>query len=418
MRVSLSLAILAVGQIVANLATQIILLQLLGPGLATDAYVAAQSIPLLLHAVLAVSLQNVWQPRLATATPSIWPIRLGNALGQAGNLFLLSTIVVAATAPFWTGLLFPGFGHQQRAETAQLIQIMSIGALFNGAAAVLVTSGRCINRFIVVDLVPLIVIGAAVAALPLVVPRFGTIGAAWLFSLRSILAFAILWLLMKTPRPRLGRSEDKHEALQHLLPLIGGASFYKLGPLVDRFWSSQSAAGSMTFYTLVQSGLGAAAVVLDRTFSTTVTPDLARRWAEGDRAAFARLYRRAVLRIWLCVALGGATVLLLYSTSVAAIELLFKASASQAEQVFYLALALLGYLGVAAAGNIVVAAFYAMGDTRTPVRIGAYGFVAGVALKSAAFAVYGLLGMAVATSVYYLANFIATLLILERRVDA
>jgi putative peptidoglycan lipid II flippase len=56
------------------------------------------------------------------------------------------------------------------------------------------------------------------------------------------------------------------------------------------------------------------------------------------------------------------------------------------------------------AGQIVAAGFYARGSTSWPVRVGVVGFSFGAVLKIIGFAWLGVVGVALATSVYYVIN--------------
>jgi peptidoglycan biosynthesis protein MviN/MurJ (putative lipid II flippase) len=65
----------------------------------------------------------------------------------------------------------------------------------------------------------------------------------------------------------------------------------------------------------------------------------------------------------------------------------------------------------------VVAAFYAMDDTATPIRIGVVGFLVGLVLKSVGFVMFGVLGLAAGASAYYLLNLAIMAMVLEGRVN-
>jgi len=67
-----------------------------------------------------------------------------------------------------------------------------------------------------------------------------------------------------------------------------------------------------------------------------------------------------------------------------------------------------------AAGQVLSTSFYSTGDTRTPMRIGVIGFTIAILLKLLAFHAFGITGLAIAASVYYLGNMVALLLTLRR----
>jgi putative peptidoglycan lipid II flippase len=76
--------------------------------------------------------------------------------------------------------------------------------------------------------------------------------------------------------------------------------------------------------------------------------------------------------------------------------------------------ALLGMLIGGCLGQITSTAFYAMGDTRTPTKLGVYVFSAYLPAKFASFFFFGLIGMATSISVYYICAVIVQLVVLEQ----
>jgi peptidoglycan biosynthesis protein MviN/MurJ (putative lipid II flippase) len=83
-------------------------------------------------------------------------------------------------------------------------------------------------------------------------------------------------------------------------------------------------------------------------------------------------------------------------------------------ELWWILLLLSGVWVGGAAGQVLATSFYASGDTRTPTRIGVIGFTVAIGLKLLAFWYFGLLGLAVAASLYYLGNTVALLLTLRR----
>ena len=59
--------------------------------------------------------------------------------------------------------------------------------------------------------------------------------------------------------------------------------------------------------------------------------------------------------------------------------------------------------------------FYAQGDTRTPTWLGSLAFTLGIVLKIAMFKLYGVQGLAIAISIYYLFSLCIQLFVLWRR---
>jgi peptidoglycan biosynthesis protein MviN/MurJ (putative lipid II flippase) len=77
-------------------------------------------------------------------------------------------------------------------------------------------------------------------------------------------------------------------------------------------------------------------------------------------------------------------------------------------------LGLIGLLIGGTAGQVTAVAFYAMGDTKTPTMLFVWTFTIYIPIKFLVFLHYGLLGLAIATSVHLIINFLLQLVILER----
>ncbi len=75
--------------------------------------------------------------------------------------------------------------------------------------------------------------------------------------------------------------------------------------------------------------------------------------------------------------------------------------------------ALVGFFIGGAMGQITSTTFYAMGDTRTPTRMSIVTYTLYVPAKVIAFMKYGLMGLAVVTSIYLFVNLIIQILLLE-----
>jgi putative peptidoglycan lipid II flippase len=419
LKLNLSLGAIASLQLAASFALQLIVLAVLGAGIGTDAYVAAQAVPAVIFSVLAVSLQNVWQPKLAVLSGDLvqWRNAQGAAQGQVLMLFGGMAVALIATAPLWVHVLFPGFSDSQAAMTAYMSQILLVAMILNGQAALLTTAQRARDRFLAAEVVSLLATIAAAGALALLLPAFGVEAAAWITLARAIVVTVILYVLADMPAMALRRAWRETAVWHQLRPMLAGSSIYKTGPLLDRFWSSYAPAGGVTVFNLAQAGMGAFSAVLDRAVSVPVTPRLARLVAAGDYSGVRKLYRTCVIRITILVALLLVVLLLLKPFWSSLALSLLRMDDPLSSQLWLICLLLLGYAHVAASGSVAVAAFYAMGDAKTPVKVGVLGFAFGVLLKSLAFLTWGLPGLALGTSIYYIINMLAMCVLLEKKID-
>jgi peptidoglycan biosynthesis protein MviN/MurJ (putative lipid II flippase) len=76
-------------------------------------------------------------------------------------------------------------------------------------------------------------------------------------------------------------------------------------------------------------------------------------------------------------------------------------------------IALAGAFAGGVSGQVVSGAFYAAGNTRTPTKVSALVYTLYLPLKIAVFLRYGLVGLAVTVSAYFVTNFLIQLFVLE-----
>ena len=89
-------------------------------------------------------------------------------------------------------------------------------------------------------------------------------------------------------------------------------------------------------------------------------------------------------------------------------------TAQNVHMLWWIMLGLIGLLMGGTAGQITAVAFYAMGDTKTPTMLFVWTFTIYIPIKVIVFHRYGLLGLAIATSVHLIMNFLLQLIFLEQ----
>ncbi|WP_216369779.1 lipid II flippase MurJ [Ramlibacter montanisoli] len=237
---------------------------------------------------------------------------------------------------------------------------------------------------------------------------------AWITSARLALQTVLLlpgmgkpvWPDLRTPAIAL--------AWQRVKPLLLGTTYYKTDALVDRFLLSAAASGSLSLYYLAQQLYTAATEVMDKAIAAPLVPRLSTLHKQGDRAGFRRTYQRGVLVV---SALSLAGLLLLGVAGEGLLDLVFgykNFSAGDVQALWWILIWLAGMFIGAIAGQVAATAFYALGDTSTPTWTSAVAYTVYIPCKVAAFSLYGVMGLAVATSLYYLANLLVKLVLLQR----
>jgi putative peptidoglycan lipid II flippase len=224
-----------------------------------------------------------------------------------------------------------------------------------------------------------------------------------------------LWRAGALPRVNLG---FRHPAVGSVLglyvPIFLGLLVNTAAVVVDRnlAWGAErDALGAMRYATtLVQMVLGLVAAAI----SLAILPALSRHHAAGDEPAFRAMLSRALAMT--TVLIVPAT-LGLAAVGAPVVDLLFRHGATGEAEAEKIVIALLGYLPgtlFAAYDQLLIFAFYARRNTRTPVLVGivAVGiyFLVAVSLVRP----FGMLGLVLANSAQFVAHTVI-MVVLARR---
>jgi putative peptidoglycan lipid II flippase len=412
-RLGAVLASISATGILVNLAYQWYVLTRIGPGSHTDALFAGMMVPQLMLAIVAGSLNYVLVPLLATEDEGsrgrlAWTLFQGMAVFWASLAALLILL-----APWWVPLIVPGFDQPTTRLAISLSQIQLVGLIFTGVAGVQAAAYQARHQFVTAEAGPLI---AALVGFGFVVwglPRMGIAAAAWATVIRSACQSAIQ-IRALGPYRLPARHPSLRLAWSRMVPLLSGASYYKADGFVDRLLASMGPSGTLSLYHLSLQLYSSAHIVLNRAVLAPAVPLLARSSSAGQWRDFTRVSGRR-LRVMLMITLGLIPVLVLVGQPLLSAVLAHgQFSYTRIQELWWILLLLSGVWVGGAAGQVLSTSFYASGDTRTPTRIGVIGFTIAIVLKLIAFWYFGILGLAVAASLYYLGNTVALLLTLRR----
>jgi putative peptidoglycan lipid II flippase len=388
----------------------------LGATRETDALFAAMAVPQVLLTIFSGSLSNVLLPLLATVEgDQVRRETWGFAVTAAGGFAALAAVLYP-TAPLWVRWLVPGFSAPDLALTASLAQIQLLSLALMAGAAVFTAYTQSTNRFILAEGAGLIGGVASLATVVALLPRFGVEAAAWAYVLRGAVHLACLLPIIGWVRPAGWKSRVQQEGRRRTGPLLVGASYYKLDPLVDRILASMSMAGGLSLLSVAQQVYSAGAQVIAKATVSPVVPRLATVAAAGRWAEFRAIYRRRLTLVGAIVVAAALGTVLAVGGASRQLASLGGLGPDEVTLLWLLLTVLVGLLLGGALGQITATAFYAIGDTRTPTRLGVYVFTAHVPVKVVAFLTFGLVGLAGAISAYYLVALIVQLVALERTV--
>jgi putative peptidoglycan lipid II flippase len=212
-----------------------------------------------------------------------------------------------------------------------------------------------------------------------------------------------------------------HPGLRRLgslyLPVALGLIVSQVGIAIDRNLASrtgeQSIAWMQNATTLIQFPLGLVAVAV----STAVLPSLSRLASSADMARFRRTLGMG-LRVVMLLIMPATAGLLVMATPV--IALIFEHGAFEPYDTVRTAQALRLYLiglPFAAIDQLLIFAFYARKDTRTPVLVGVFGVLTYLIVALTLITPLGMLGLVVANSVQLSVHALVMLYLSHRYFD-
>lgn len=386
----------------------------IGPGPQTDALFASVTVPRLVLAVIGGSLTHVLVPVLAVQPPE-------DVSKNGWSLFLLIGFVFAALeiglhllAPFWVSAVVPGFSEETRLLTVELARIHLAAMVLTGLCSVLATFYQATKRFVRVELISLLSASLSFAFLFWALSRYGVKAAAWAALLRT--GLQVLFLL-----PGLGRycrpdwrSPAVAEVWRRFKPLLFGTTYYKLGPIVDRFLSSMTPTGGLSLLYVGQQILTLANDIIYKSLTVPTLPLLTRHAQAHEWHRFRSVLRGRLLVVGILTGGGYLAFFGLGESLLIWVARYGRVSEGDVHSLWLIVMALVGFLIAGSMGQIASAAFYAKGNTATPTIVGVIGFTLGIAAKVFGFFQFGLVGIAAGTTLYYFLNLVV-LLILQKR---
>lgn len=406
MRRSLSIGGLVLLQLLTTIATQLIIIRVVGIGSETDAYIAAQTAPSILAAIIVTALQSVWLPRLSIMNDDLSAWRNEQSIAQGQGLLLGAGVIllIYLLLPIVAPLVFPGFNEEQIHRVLLFSYPLLLSVIFNIQTALLTVALRARDRFIVAELIAMVASIVALIAVVALLPQYGLEAVVLINLMRSISIYLIQMYFAKWPLPSLIKGWQCKATWKMMSPLLFGASLFKTSPLVDRYWLSQASSGGVTVYSLAQTIMSMMSTILERVISMPLIPSFSRYVEAENYKELKKTYYRSLYKVTLVVIMIAFLLVLLKPIFIIMLSEILKLEQSAAGNIWLVCVLLLGYLHVAVSGAISVAVFYAFGDSRTPVIIGLCGFLLGFLLKWLWFVSNGINGIAIATSVYFMVN--------------
>ncbi|GAB2521523.1 murein biosynthesis integral membrane protein MurJ [Lysobacter humi (ex Lee et al. 2017)] len=366
-----------------------------GASPAVSAFVVAYRIPNYLRRIFAEgSFSSAFVPVLAELKQKGDDRAVQDFLDHVAGALL--AVVVAATglgmllAP-WIARLFLLFADESKADmvdlTADMLRITFPYLTFISMTALAGSVLNTYRQFGLPALTPVLHNLGVIAAM-LLLAQWLDVPAkalAWGVLAAGILQFLVLWIAMgrRALRPRL-RFGFRHEGVRKvgrlMLPTIFSSSVSQVNLLVGTIFASLlvAEAQSWLYYSdrLTELPLGLFGVAI----GTVILPQLSRHHADADAEGYSRALDWG-LRTVMLVGMPAALGLALLSNALTAS--LFRYGAFTADDTRMVGWALMAMsIGIPAfmLSKVLLPAFYARQDTRTPMRAAVYTVVANVVL--------------------------------------
>ncbi len=405
-------------------------MQIFGNTPITDAYYAAFSIPdfmylLVVGGALSAAFIPVFTEYLAKKDEAqAW--EMATSFLVAGGLLLFG---IALLGMLFARQLAPivayKFSGQQLDLFEGLMRLMFPAVFFTSLAGLAMGVHFSYQRFLMPALGPVAYNVFIITGIYLLGPRFGVRGMAVGVLLGAMASFALQMPFVIAASKRVGASwrlDFKHPALRRVLwlmiPTSAGLGVRQLNLLVEQNLASGMGAGAITvirnstrLFQFPVDAFGAAV-------ASAVFPVLTRQFALNDLDSFRRTFGegiRSILFIGVPAGLG------LFVLSEPIVRLLFEhgkfTTADTAVTAGTLAFYSLAVFSQAVL-VLITRAFYAIQDTRTPVKVGfilvALGAFANIALMYTTN--LGTRGLALVFTIVSFANFVVLSVVLKRRI--
>ena len=386
----------------------------LGVGIESDSFFASGALPQLIFLVISFSLTQVLVPILSTEDESTFRRDAwGFFLGVTG-FFTIIALILFVTAGYWVPLIVPGFSTEARQLAISLSRIQLLAMIGNASVVVLWSVFYARQRFLWTEISSVIANALSLGFLFWTLSRYGIVAAAWATVLNLGLKVVLLMpILGRWQRPQ-WNSYAMKEAWRRIKPFLLGQTYAKSDPLIDRFLTSLTTAGSLSLLYIGQQVYSAANLIVTKAISTPAVPHLAIAAKSGDWASFKRIYHQRLLWMLAITVAAGIGLFLIGEPLLRLMIGHGGITIQNVHMLWWIMLALVGVLIGGAAGQVISGAFYAIGDTRTPTMLFIGTYTVYIPLKILVFLRYGLIGLAVATSMHLTVNFVLQLLMLQR----
>jgi putative peptidoglycan lipid II flippase len=304
-------------------------------------------------------------------------------------LLALASVLLFVAAPSLAATLYPTFAPEALQLTTSLMRLFLLSPLLLGLGGLAMAALNARDRFTLPALAPSVYNLGIIGGAWLLAPQLGV----WGLGL-GVVVGALAYLLVQIPgllglgmrlRPTFGRGMAELATIAwQMAPRVAGQAASQINLLISSVLTGllNLGAGRIAGLNIALQLMLLPYGIFSLSLSTVAFPRLARLHAEGKRDEMAQAIRSTLGTIMFLTLPATVTLMVL---AVPLVRLLYQRGAFDAESVRFTVEPLLGYataLPAFAASEILIRAFYAMQQTRTPVLVGIFHVVLNLTLGS------------------------------------
>lgn len=389
----------------------------LGVGAQTDAFFASAVIPQFAFMLLTTTLLPVLVPLLATRGEPEFSHDVWSFFTVTGAIFILLAVVLYLSANAWVPWFVPGFTAQAKTLTASLTRIQLVSMILNALIVTLWAAHHARHRFVWVELSAVVANCAGLSFLVLTISHFGIWAAAVNTIFYNSLKLAFLLPILGRFRLPALRSPIIKEALQRLKPLLPGQIYLRTDPALDRFLTSMTGAGTLSLLHVAQQIYASIILLLGKAVVAPMAPKLA-VYARGESWSSYRRHYQSRLLLLLAITIVGVLIVIAGAPSLSMFVAELGIGPGNLRTLWLTMVALGGTFIGGALVQATAGAFYGMGNTKTPTKISTVLYTLYIPIKILAFIKFGLIGLAVSMSSYFLTNSVIQFWLLRRKLES
>lgn len=401
------------GSRVLGFLRDVVMASMLGTGLAADAFFVAFKVPNLLRRLFAEGAFNVVFIPLFSSIKEKQGVDAAQKFSRAtytllSIILLIITVLAEIFMPVIIPVIAPGFADdpEKLALTIDLARITFPYLPFITFVSFAGGISNTFGRFASAALAPAL-LNVSFLSCMLILPQLGVAPAtatAIAVPLGGVLQVGLMVYTLRQLNFRLGFSwppihEKTNTLLKRLGPAALGVGILQISTLIDMFLASMLATGSISYLFYADRLNQLPLALIGITLGTVLLPHLSKALQNGEKVKAVKTFKQS-LKYGFLIGLLCAIGLVMISQEI--MEILFMRGSFTLESAVQSGRALTAYaVGLPAFILIKITAtsFYAMEDTKTPVKIAAASLVVNVIFNVILMQYFAHVGLAMATSI-------------------